>query len=107
MELVFNPSRKLCNWSYISSTTGLACMCISGFSLIQWLLLRKGVRIESILLKNINQKGLDLFLLANVLTGVINLNVNTIDTSNMMALGIILIYILIVTGFAYFLSISN
>jgi phosphatidylinositol glycan class W len=75
----FNPSRKLCNLSYITSTTGLACMCMASFSIIQWLLLKKGLFIESILLKNINQKGLDMFLLANVLTGIINLNINTID----------------------------
>ena len=98
----FNPSRKLCNFSYVTSTTGIACMCMAGFSLIQWLLLRKGVSIQSILLENLNRKGLDAFLLANVLTGVINLNVNTLDTSNEIALMIILIYMLIVTIFAYF-----
>ena len=97
-----NPSRKLCNLSYVSSTTGLACMCMAGFSLTQWLLLRKGLPIQSILLQNINQKGLDMFLLGNVLTGIINLNINTIDTSNSMSLVIILVYMFIVTGFAYF-----
>jgi len=98
----FNPSRKLCNFSYISSTTGLACMCMASFSIIQWLLLRKGLLTESILLKNINQKGLDTFLLANVLTGLINLNINTIDTSDFMSLVIISIYMFIVSVFAYF-----
>jgi phosphatidylinositol glycan class W len=97
-----NPSRKLCNLSYISSTTGLACMCMAGFSVVQWLLLRKGLFIESILLKNVNQKGLDTFLFANVFTGIINLNINTIDTSNFISLMIILIYMFIVTVFAYF-----
>ena len=98
----FNPSRKLCNFSYITSTTGLTCMCMAGFSLIQWLLLRKGVSIQSILLENINRKGLDTFLLANVLTGVINLNVNTIDTSDGIAVLIISIYMFVVTMVAYF-----
>jgi len=97
-----NPSRKLCNLSYISYTTGLACMCMGCFSIIQWLLIRKGYQTESILLKNINQKGLDTFLLANVLTGVINLNINTIDTSDSIALGIILVYMFIITAFSYF-----
>jgi len=98
----FNPSRKLCNLSYITSTTGLACMCIACFSIIQWLLLRKGLFIESILLKNINQKGLDMFLLANILTGIINLNINTIDISDLISLIIILIYMFIVTIFIYY-----
>lgn len=98
----FNPSRKLCNISYISSTTGLGCMCLIGFSIIQWLLLKKGLQIQSDLLKNINQKGLDIFLLANVLTGIINLNIQTIDTSDFMALVIIIVYMFIVTIFVYF-----
>jgi phosphatidylinositol glycan class W len=98
----YNSSRKLCNFGYISSTTGIACMCIAYFSIIQWLLLRKGYSTESILLKNVNQKGLDMFLLANVLTGVINLNINTIDTSDFISLLIILIYMFIITAFAYF-----
>jgi len=98
----YNSSRKLCNFGYISSTTGIACMCIACFSIIQWLLLRKGYSTESILLKNVNQKGLDMFLLANVLTGVINLNINTIDTSDFISLLIILIYMFIITAFAYF-----
>jgi phosphatidylinositol glycan class W len=97
-----NPSRKLCNLSYISYTTGLACMCMGCFSISQWLLRRKDYLTESILLKNVNQKGLDIFLIANVLTGVINLNINTIDTSDFIALGIILIYLFVITAFAYF-----
>ena len=98
----YNSSRKLCNLSYISSTTGLACMSMGSLSLIQWLLLRKGYLTESILLKNVNQKGLDMFLLANVLTGLINLNINTIDTSDSISFSIILIYMFIVTAFVYF-----
>ena len=97
-----NPSRKLCNFSYISSTTGLACMCMSGFSLIHWLLARKGLSQESILLKNVNQKGLDVFLLANVLTGMINLNINTIDTSDSISLLILFVYMFVVMVVAYF-----
>jgi hypothetical protein len=72
------------------------------FSISQWLLRRKDYLTESILLKNVNQKGLDIFLIANVLTGVINLNINTIDTSDFIALGIILIYLFVITAFAYF-----
>ncbi|CAF1067380.1 unnamed protein product [Rotaria sordida] len=98
----YNPSRKLCNLSYISSTTGLACMCLGCFSIIQWLLLRKGYLTESILIKNVNQKSLDTFLLANVLTGIVNLNINTIDTSKFISLFIIIIYMFIVTIYSYF-----
>lgn len=97
-----DASRKLCNISYISSTTGLACMCLGSFSGIQWLLSRQRYPTESILLKNVNQKGLDTFLLANVFTGIINLTVDTIDTSYFSALVIVLSYMFIVSACAYF-----
>ena len=96
-----NSSRKLCNLSYVSSTAGLACMCLGCFSITQWLLLRRGYSTESVLLKNMNQKGLDAFLIGNVLTGIINLNINTIDTSDTIALLIILIYIFLVHIFVH------
>jgi glucosaminylphosphatidylinositol acyltransferase len=97
-----NPSRKLCNISYVSSTTGLACMCLGTFSAIQQLLWKQGCSTESILLKNVNHKGLDGFLLANVLTGIINLNIQTIDASSFIAMIILVVYMFIVTGFVYF-----
>ncbi|CAF3575645.1 unnamed protein product [Rotaria socialis] len=98
----YNPSRKLCNLSYISSTTGLACMCFACYSVIQWLLLRKSYSIESMLIKNFNLKGLDIFLLANVLTGIVNLNINTIDSSDFTSFMIILLYMFTVSSFTYF-----
>ncbi|CAF4402116.1 unnamed protein product [Rotaria socialis] len=103
LEMVFlcvislNSSRKLCNLSYVSSTAGLACVSLACFGIIQWLLLRHGYSTESILLKTMNQKGLDAFLIGNVLTGIINLNINTIDTSDIIALLIIFIYLFLVT----------
>ncbi|CAF1063804.1 unnamed protein product [Rotaria sordida] len=77
-------------------------MSLACFRIIQWLLLRKGYLTESILVKNVNQKSLDAFLLANILTRIINLNINTIDTLDFISLFIILIYISIVTAFIYF-----
>ncbi|CAF1327602.1 unnamed protein product [Adineta steineri] len=97
----YNTSRKLCNFGYISSTTGLACLIIASYSVILWLLIRKGYSTESTLLKYVNQKGFDMFLLANVLTGIINLNLNTIDTSNSVALCIIIIYMFILSTYVY------
>ncbi|CAF1342774.1 unnamed protein product [Adineta steineri] len=97
----YNTSRKLCNFGYISSTTGLACLIIASYSIILWLLIRKGYSTESTLLKYVNQKGFDMFLLANVLTGIINLNLNTIDTSNSVALCIIIIYMFVLSTYVY------
>ncbi|CAF1309793.1 unnamed protein product [Adineta steineri] len=97
----YNTSRKLCNFGYISSTTGLACLIIASYSIILWLLIRKGYSTESTLLKYVNQKGFDMFLLANVLTGIINLNLNTIDTSNSVALCIIISYMFVLSTYVY------
>ncbi|CAF4061079.1 unnamed protein product, partial [Rotaria sordida] len=83
-------------------TTGLACMSLACFSIIEWLLLRKDYLTESILIKNVNQKSLDAFLLPNILTRIINLNINTIDILDFISLFIILIYMFIVTAFIYF-----
>lgn len=100
----FRPSRKLCNFGYISSTTGLACMCLSCFSLTHYLFLRRNYLTESSLLKHVNQKGLDAFLFANILTGIVNLSIQTIDTWPLIALSILFFYMICVTLFAYFLS---
>ena len=97
-----NASRKLCNAVYICSTAGLAALCFCGFAFIQILFIRKGLTTESILLKNVNQKGLDVFLFANVLTGVVNLNIRTIDTSTFVSFLILFVYSFIVSTFAYF-----
>lgn len=54
-----------------------------------------------------NREGLPVFLLANVLTGVINLSFNTLDTERVTAVGILVIYIFILTCAAVGLNATN
>ncbi|CAF4652160.1 unnamed protein product [Rotaria socialis] len=52
--------------------------------------------------EHVSEYGLDIFLLANVLTGIVNLNINTIDSSDFTSFMIILLYMFTVSSFTYF-----
>ena len=54
----------------------------------------------SIIVEAINYNGLAVFLLANVLTGAVNLSVRTLFVSPAVAFAVCLVYLLIVTGAA-------
>ena len=47
-----------------------------------------------------NSNGLAVFLVANLLTGLVNLSMNTLETSNLAAMGVLGLYAVLVTGFA-------
>ncbi|KAG7897214.1 hypothetical protein KL905_004288 [Ogataea polymorpha] len=54
-------------------------------------------------LRAVNYNGLTIFILANVLTGLINLTFNTIDTSDTIALVILIAYCAVLFTVAFFL----
>ncbi|KAG0327323.1 Glucosaminyl phosphatidylinositol (GlcN-PI) nositol acylation protein [Podila horticola] len=53
------------------------------------------------LLEAVNRNGLAVFLVANVLTGLVNMTVQTLYTPDMKALGILVAYMAVVTGLAW------
>ncbi|KAK3822051.1 MAG: GWT1-domain-containing protein [Linnemannia elongata] len=53
------------------------------------------------LLEAVNKNGLAVFLVANVMTGLVNMTVKTLYTPNLQALGILTAYIATVTGLAW------
>ncbi|KAG0018160.1 Glucosaminyl phosphatidylinositol (GlcN-PI) nositol acylation protein, partial [Podila clonocystis] len=53
------------------------------------------------LLEAVNRNGLAVFLVANVLTGLVNMTVQTLYTPDMKALGILVAYMTVVTGLAW------
>lgn len=61
----------------------------------------------SLLLRVYNSNGLAIFLVANLLTGLVNLTVNTLDTSNIAAMAILIAYAAAVTAFAVALNFSG
>lgn len=62
---------------------------------------------SSSVMKAFNQNGLPIFLMANLLTGLVNLTVNTLDMGNLGAMCILIAYAAAVTGFAMGLSYSS
>ena len=62
---------------------------------------------SSSVMKSFNQNGLAIFLVANLLTGLVNLTLNTLDMSNFGAMCILIAYAAVVTGFAMGLGYSG
>lgn len=56
--------------------------------------------IASKIMTAFNKNGLVIFLIANLLTGLVNLSINTLDMGNTSAMGVLLVYAAIVTGVA-------
>ncbi|KAE8349412.1 GPI-anchored wall transfer protein 1 [Aspergillus coremiiformis] len=54
-----------------------------------------------------NKNGLVLFLVANLLTGVVNLSVPTLDATTAQAMGVLIAYVGIITGIALALDKAN
>ena len=52
------------------------------------------------MLEAYNRNGLAIFLVANLLTGLINLTVPTLHVGNLQAMGILLVYAGVLTGLA-------
>lgn len=64
-------------------------------------------KVPSQVLSAFNKNGLAIFLVANLLTGFVNLSVNTLDMSNAGAMGVLILYAAAVTCFAVGLNLSG
>ena len=64
--------------------------------------IRKSDTTISPVLVAFNANALPLFILANVLTGIINLSIDTLHASSMTAMGVLIAYILCLAGLAVF-----
>jgi phosphatidylinositol glycan class W len=58
------------------------------------------VETSSRVMQAYNNNGLVVFLVANLLTGLVNLSMNTLETGNLAAMGVLGLYAVLVTGFA-------
>jgi phosphatidylinositol glycan class W len=56
------------------------------------------------ILDAMNRQGLLVFIMANLLTGLVNLSFNTLQAGDATALGIMLLYLSAVSGFALLLD---
>ncbi|CAI9096437.1 OLC1v1032588C1 [Oldenlandia corymbosa var. corymbosa] len=100
-QYVERVSRRMCNLAYVALVLAINLQVLAMLTLSD---LIPGSRI-SLLEEAFNQNLLASFLLANVLTGLVNLSVNTLFVSSTTALAILLAYAFILcasVGCAYF-----
>lgn len=68
---------------------------------------KENVRATSKILKSFNRNGLAVFLLANLLTGLVNLSLDTLSMGQMGAMGVLVAYISLLTAVAVALDSWN
>ena len=113
-------SRRLANLPYLTWVSAFNCTQITLFCVIESLLFptvygavdsrserREVERATSWIMRAFNRNGLALFLVANLLTGLINLSQDTIGMSQTRSMGILLCYAGIVTSLALLLDRFN
>ncbi|GLT72569.1 hypothetical protein SLA2020_444930 [Shorea laevis] len=81
-------SRRMCNLTYVSMVLALNLQVLSVLMLSDYI----PGRITSILEEAFNRNLLGAFLLANLLTGLVNLSVDTLSASSLSALSILVVY---------------
>ncbi|KAM0934144.1 putative phosphatidylinositol anchor biosynthesis protein PIGW/GWT1 [Dioscorea sansibarensis] len=81
-------SRRMCNFAYVTFVLAQNFQVLSILMLSDFIPGRKPLELEAAF----NQNLLGSFLLANILTGVVNLYVDTLSASSITALGILLGY---------------
>jgi len=109
-------SRRLANLPYFLWVTAFNCGQLTLFCVVETLcfpsLPRADDRMEretskdasSRVLYAFNRNGLAVFLMANLLTGVVNMTVPTLDVGDMASMGILIAYISTVSGVALLLD---
>ena len=113
-------SRRLANLPYVTWVSAFNCAQLTLFCVIETLLFpgvykaadsvseRKEVeRATSWVLKAFNRNGLAIFLVANLLTGLVNLSLDTLRMGQTEAMGILLTYAGLVTSLALVLDRFN
>ncbi|RLV96043.1 GPI-anchored wall transfer protein 1 [Spathaspora sp. JA1] len=92
-------SRRLANCGYVLWVVSYNSTILLGYNLIDKLV-ATNTKYSSYLLEAINNNGLLLFLVANLLTGFVNMSINTLTMSRMMSFLILLTYTLTFTAIA-------
>ncbi|KAK6465326.1 GPI-anchored wall transfer protein 1 [Scheffersomyces coipomensis] len=93
--LTTNISRRLANLNYVLWVVAYNSTLLLGYNLIESLF--PHISTTSYLLESTNNNGLLLFLISNLLTGFINMSINTLATTNYISFLILVIYSLVVS----------
>jgi phosphatidylinositol glycan class W len=118
--LSLNVSRRLANLPYFLWIAAFNTTQITAFCLVETIFFPQAYKSSSTdpkaeesvykestsrVLEAYNRNGLAIFLIANLLTGLVNLTVPTLHVSNLQAMGILLAYASVLTGLAIGLDI--
>lgn len=120
--LSLSISRRLANLPYILWTVVFNSLQILAFCIVETIFFPQVYRNSDLspqaegeiykrstssVLEAFNKNGLAIFLVANLLTGIVNLTVPTLDTSNAQAMGILMVYAASLTALAVGLDVYN
>lgn len=118
--LAFQVSRRLANQPYVLWVSAFNCAQITVFCLVETLFFpgvylagdrklerREGEKATSRILKSFNRNGLAIFLLANLLTGLVNMTLDTLSMSQIGAMSVLVCYAALLTGVAVALDSRN
>ena len=116
----YQVSRRLANLPYVLWVSAFNCTQITLFCIVETLAfpkvykaidtmteIREGQRATSKILNAYNRNGLPIFLLANLMTGTVNLTFHTIYAGREVAMAILFGYALILTAIALMLDFQN
>jgi phosphatidylinositol glycan class W len=87
--LGWKASRRMANFPFVLFSLMCGLICLIGLLLIEFYIKDHKV---SVLLRAVNRNQLILFLIANLMTGGVNLILNTLETSDYAAVGILSLY---------------
>ncbi|KAF1790247.1 GWT1 protein [Phytophthora cactorum] len=104
VRLVARPSRRMLNLSYLLWVMAESLTLIALYSGIQTVCMLPRV---PLLFQGINHNQLFIFIVANLMTGGVNLSMHTINTSPVVASGVLLLYMLVVCVLASVLQHAN
>ena len=116
----FQVSRRLANQPYVLWVSAFNCAQITIFCLVETMLFpgvymaadraletRECEKATSRTLKAFNRNGLAIFLLANLLTGLVNLTLDTLSMSDFGAMAVLVVYAALLTAVAVALDAWN
>ncbi|CAK9435379.1 uncharacterized protein LODBEIA_P01060 [Lodderomyces beijingensis] len=103
--LITNVSRRFCNLAYILWVVSYNSTFLLGYNVIDKFVSSSSLdRENSYLLESINNNGLLIFLVGNLLTGLVNMSVNTLEMSNMGAILVLMGYSVTWSAMAIYLN---
>ncbi|CUM66484.1 uncharacterized protein PRCAT00004150001 [Priceomyces carsonii] len=105
VPLFSNVSRRLANFQYVIWVVSYNAIFLLGFDMIET---HVSVReATSQLLDAINKNGLMIFLVSNLLTGLVNMTINTLECGNTAAFGVLTCYSIVFSALAVILDKNN